>query len=76
VARVNEYIASICAGVFGRTSLRFELHGGREFFVLGAQLGFEQEELLDLLHAGELLVHAVHLGLDQRLHLGRRVRLA
>jgi hypothetical protein len=49
--------------------LAFELHGRGEFFVLGRELGVEQEEFLDLLDAGKLLVHPVDLFLDQFLHL-------
>src|SRR6478735_469726 len=57
--------------VLGLDQLALELHRGCEFFVLGAELGFEQEEFLDLLDASELRVDAVHLGLDQVLHLLR-----
>jgi hypothetical protein len=58
-------------GVFLLDQLALEFHGRGEFLVLGAQLGFEQEELLDLLDAGELLVHVVDLALDQRLDFER-----
>ena len=46
----------------------FELHGGREFLVFGAELGFQQEELLDLFDAGKFFVDAVQFSLDQVLH--------
>jgi hypothetical protein len=35
--------------------LALELHGGCEFFILGSQLGIEQEEFLDLLYAANFL---------------------
>src|SRR3990167_10653893 len=55
--------------VFLFHQLALELHGRSEFFVFGRELGIEQEELLDLLHAGKLLVHPVDLLLDQFLPL-------
>jgi hypothetical protein len=47
------------------------VHGRGQLFVFGGELGLEQEEFLDLLDAGELLVDVVDLALDQRLHLER-----
>jgi hypothetical protein len=44
--------------------LRLSFHRRRELFVLGGQLRVQQEEFLDLLHTGELAVHAIELGLE------------
>src|SRR3954454_8030637 len=58
-------------GVFLFHKLALELHRRRELFVFRGELGLEQEELLHLLDARELLVDALDLRLDQFLDFAR-----
>src|SRR6202045_3790502 len=48
-----------------------QLHGRRQFLVLGRQLALDQEEFLDGFDAGEIGVHRLDLALDQILNLRR-----
>src|SRR5882672_1572647 len=48
-----------------------QLHGRRQFLVLGRQLALDQEELLDGLDAGEVDIDRLDLALDQILDLRR-----
>src|ERR1044071_7177434 len=58
-------------GVLFLDQLALELHRRRQLFVFRAELVLEQEELLHLLDARELLVDAVDLRLDQFLDFAR-----
>src|SRR5574341_529147 len=46
--------------------LALELHGGRQFLVLGRQLLLDEAELLDRFHPRQVAVHFFHLVPDQR----------
>src|SRR5258707_5500355 len=46
-----------------------QLHGRRQFLVLGRELAFNQEEFLDGFDAGEIGIHRLDLALDQVLDL-------
>src|SRR5512140_707742 len=48
-----------------------QLHGRRQFLVLGGQLTLDQEELLDGFDPGKIGVHRLDLALDQLLNLRR-----
>jgi hypothetical protein len=72
----QRYMASICGAYFFSTSLRLSFMVGVSSSSSALSWVSSRKNFLDLLDAGELLVHAVDLALDQRLHLGARVRLA
>ena len=56
-------------GILLFDQLAFQFHRRRQLFILGAQLGVEQEKLLDLFNPGKLAIDPVDFILYQGLHL-------
>ena len=72
-----------CVNTWHRSVPRISFHQLALDFMVGVSSSssavswrVEQEEFLDLLHAGKLLVHPADLVLDQFLHFRARVKLA